>query len=264
MDFQSLWAGLLNAPAVQAVWNALVAFHQQPILGSLAALIGLIIILLTLWRNNKNTADLARQYRHYEMALVVRDKLSVHRLVDYHRGIAWRDFAAIGAATGIGGAAIMFSGNQLSLEMQFIVVVSIGAQVGATIMMMICDFIHTNTISPLVPPLRRMKIVGDSIVLGGGAMIFNIAAVISFMAVFSPWVSVFCSIIFIITVSRLSKLREIEISELRKWLKLEDQALWDEIDTLVRRTNKKERDKRLAAWFAEHWSPTYEDPCRER
>ncbi len=254
-------------------------FHDNPYNGSLVAIGSLIFILVILGIQNKNTKDTVRQYRHYEVALILRNKLSVHRLVDYHRGIVWRDFAAISTGSGVAGAALMFSGgggdlsfmsgavdggSGLSREGSIVLMASIAVQVASAIMMMICDFIHTNTISPLVPPLQRMRIVGEAIVMGGGAMIFNIAALISFMAVFSPWISVFCSAIFIMVVIRLTGLRAIEVRELRRWLKLQADEDWERIDQLVRNTGKKKRDAIYQQWYAEYWSDDYEDPCKER
>lgn len=253
--------------------------HMNPYYGSAVALGTLIFILVILQIQNKNTKDTVRQYRHYEVALILRNKLSVHRLVDYHRGIVWRDFAAISTSSGVAGAALMFGGggaamsyisganhdgSGLSEAGSVVLMVSIAVQVASAIMMMICDFIHTNTISPLVPPLQRMRIVGEAIVMGGGAMIFNIAALISFMAVFSPWISVFCSIIFVMVVMRLTRLRAIKVQELRRWLKLLADEDWDMIDELVRKTGKKRRDEVYQKWYAEYWSDEYEDPCKEK
>jgi hypothetical protein len=115
-----------------------------------------------------------------------------------------------------------------------------------------------------VPPLQRMKIVGEAIVLGGAAMIFNIAAVISFMSVFSAWVSIFCSIIFAFVVITLTGLRAIEVKELRRWLKMgpEADAEWNEIDQLVRRTGKAKRDRVFEESYYAKWAADYEDPCQ--
>lgn len=257
----------------EAIWNDLGAvalrFHEHPYNGSFVAIGSLIFILVILQIQNKNSARTVRQYRHYEVALILRNKLSVHRLVDYHRGIVWRDFAAISTGSGVAGAALMFGGaggasGGLSQESSVVLIASIAVQVASAIMMMICDFIHTNTISPLVPPLQRMRIVGEAIVMGGGAMIFNIAALISFMAVFSPWISVFCSAVFILVVMRLTRLRAIEVQELRRWLKLSSDEDWEQIDKLVRRTGKKARDRTFQKWYQEYWSDDYEDPCKER
>lgn len=252
--------------------GALAAFQKQPVLGSLFAIGSLIFILVVLAIQNKNTPDFVRQYRHYEVALILRKRLSVHRLIEYHREIAWRDFAAIGSASGLAGAALLAGGDlgdiagadahgHLTHDATVIVIASIGVQVASAVMMMICDFVHTNTISPLVPPLQRMKIVGEAIVLGGGAMIFNIAALISFMSVFSPWVSVFCSVVFAVTVIRLTGLRSIEVHELRKWVKIDLDSEWAPIDELVRLKSKKERDAIFAQEYKDGWPKDFEDPC---
>lgn len=272
--FQALasWLG----PFLINLGKSAQAFHKQPVLGALFALASLIFILAVLAIQNRNTAKYVRQYRHYEIALIIRNKLSVHRLVDYHRGIAWRDFAAISTSSGIAGAALMFSGggsgglsllgganaegSALTQDAAIILFVSIGFQVASAIVMMMCDFVHTNTISPLVPPLRRLEIVGDAIVLGGGAMIFNIAALISFMSIFSPWISVFCSVLFVCATWRLTLLRSIEVDELLKWLRMERDGEWAEIDSAVRLTGKKDRDRLFRKFYDEYWSMDHEDP----
>jgi hypothetical protein len=248
-------------------------------MGLWVALGSLVFILVVLNIQNRNTPKFVRQYRHYEIALIVRNKLSVHRLVDYHRGIAWRDFAAISTGSGIAGAALMFSnsgdisdvlsgavegaGGGLTSTAITIIIMSVGVQVASAIMMMICDFIHTNTISPIVPPLQRMRIVGEAIVLGGGAMIFNIAALISFLSVFSPFVSVFCSMIFAFVIIRLTSLRGIEVEELLKWVKMQPGAEWESIDAEVRTMNKRQRDEAVRSAYHANWTEHFEDPCRE-
>ncbi|HWA21008.1 MAG TPA: hypothetical protein VG735_01275 [Caulobacterales bacterium] len=277
---QALPLGSDLAPLIAAffagIGSAAQAFHKQPVLGALFALASLVFILVVLAIQNRNTTKYVRQYRHYEIALIIRNRLSVHRLVDYHRGIAWRDFAAISTSSGIAGAALMFSGGAsgglsllgganaqgtaLTQDAAIILFVSIGFQVASAIVMMMCDFVHTNTISPLVPPLRRLQIVGDAIVLGGGAMIFNIAALISFMSIFSPWISVFCSLLFVFVTWRLTALRSIEVDELLKWLRMERDGEWAEIDAAVRLTGKKQRDLLFRKFYDEYWSRDHEDP----
>jgi len=251
-------------------------FHTRPLFGACFALACLVYILIVFAVQNKNSPDFVRQYRHYEIALIIRKKLSVHRLVDYHRGIAWRDFAAISSGSGLAGAALLFgggnmgimagaapSGGGLSVEAAVIVVVSIGAQVASAVVMMICDFVHTNTISPLVPPLQRLKIVGEAIVLGGAAVIFNITALITFMSVFSPWVSVFCALVFTIAVVRLTSLRAIRVKELKKWLQINSDEEWAAVDEVVRLKGKKERDALFAANYDQEWSTDHENPWRD-
>lgn len=275
------WAGQVWLSTREWMWT----FHKSTEYGALVALGSLIFVLIVLSTQNRNTKKHIRQYRHYEIALVVRNKLSVHRLVDYHRGIAWRDFAAISTGSGIAGAALMFSNSGdisevlsgaaivagdatsqvegLTSSAIAIIIISVGVQVASAIMMMICDFIHTNTISPIVPPLQRMRIVGEAIVLGGGAMIFNIAALISFLSVFSPWVSVFCSIVFAFVVIRLTSLRGIEVDELLKWIKMSPGGEWDAIDLEVRTMNKHQRDQSVRDAYYANSADSFEDPSRE-
>ncbi len=255
----------------------IMAFHAQPLYGALIAVGSLAFVLIILAIQNKNAPEYVRQYRHYEVALILRRKLSVHRLVEYHRGIVWRDFAAISTGSGLAGAALMFGGSDigesaiagasgtsgLTLEASIIVMSSIAVQVGSAIMMMICDFVHTNTISPLVPPLQRMRIVGDTLVLGGGAMIFNIAALISFMSVFSPWVSVLCSAVFAVSLIRLTALRAIRVKELMRWLKIKHSDEWEQIDREVRLMKKAERDRRFEDEYYASWSDECEDPAHK-
>ena len=155
------------------------------------------------------------------------------------------------------------SGSRLTSSAIAIIIISVGVQVASAIMMMICDFIHTNTISPIVPPLQRMRIVGEAIVLGGGAMIFNIAALISFLSVFSPWVSVFCSIVFAFVVIRLTSLRGIEVDELLKWIKMSPGGEWDAIDLEVRTMNKRQRDQSVRDAYYANSADSFEDPSRE-
>jgi len=223
--FRTLFGLVLAIAIVPAIawfaWTNIVAIElfllrqYHPYIGVMAALVAAwSTVVFTAFNQNRDSRTKVRKYRAAEESLVGSDKINVGDLIQYHSNYKWHAYGSISFSTLFIIVSVIVAGDNYSMEENVVIGLSIFLLMLSAFILAAIDLMHTNTLSPLVPIRKRFELVNMSVVLGGFAVVLQIAAVISFVALFSVPASVGGAIAFFVLNVWVTRIRAIPRDDL--------------------------------------------------
>lgn len=207
------WFAWLNVDAIEQA----LARDYHPYVGVAAAFIAAwSTVVFTAFNQNRDSRAKVRKYRAAEESLVKDERIDPGDMVRYHSNYKWHTYGSISFSTLFIIVSVIVTGDSYSIEENVVIGLSIFLLMLSAFVLAAIDLMHTNTLSPLVPDRKRFELVNTSIVLGGFAVVLQIAAVISFVALFSVPASVGGAIAFFLLNVWITRIRAIPREELKE------------------------------------------------
>jgi hypothetical protein len=200
----------------------------------------LMIVLVPLMQNVVGgDAKEIRRYRYAEDFLISLGKLSMRDLVDYHRSYIWSAYGGVALSSSIVVAALLIEYEPKEFDSYLLMGLSTGLLAASGFCFICSDIIHVNTLTPLAPPSRRLKIVGRVLIVSGIGVGLFAVSVLGFMAMAHPIAPVIGALTLIFALSSLTNVRGLPKEELVEFFQLSDEE-WTQLVEAVK--NKRTLD----------------------
>jgi hypothetical protein len=188
-----------------------------------SSILGFVYVAAT---QNRKQRGVIRAYRWAEAVLIYQGRMSENELLQYHRSYNWHAYAGLAFSTVFILVSLLFNEKYGGLETA-IIYIGLALLTIATLLLGIIDFVHTNTLTPLVTIDARFRIIHWVIVFGGLALFLQICAVGVFLSLITPWLSVVSSVTGIGLMIFITSVRGVPLNSIAIERNLESSELSD-------------------------------------
>jgi len=160
-----------------------------------------------------------------------------NEILEYHRSYNWHAYAGLSFSTLFIVVPLFLDGkltDRTPVE-YFAIIFGLALLAVATVILGVIDFVHTNTLTPLVTTKRRFQIIHWVIVFGGAALALQICAVGVFLSLINPWLSIVSTIVALGLMAFLSEVRAIPAADIQIERGLTD----EQIEQVYQRSNRR-------------------------
>jgi len=184
-----------------------------------ALILGVIIVISPRLSKNK-----INKYRPYEMKLLTYDKLNLDDMLQYHAQYHWGDYAAAAISMMMISITFIVANKQdLNLPGQVVQSIAVLLMAAATIFLVWADLVHTNTQTPIIPIMRRFKLIDISVEFGTLSVMAILIAMQLFVALISFWITILVSVIYIFVFIIVMRARRIDYEEFFDYFKISEE-----------------------------------------
>ncbi len=168
-------------------------------------------------------------YRPYEQALLHHGKLELEDMLAYHSQYSWGNYAAVTIGMVLLSVTILaMDGDKLSDVERVIQVFGVICMTVAAIGLCWADLVHTNTQTPIIPVVRRFKLIDFSVQVGTMCTMVMLLAVLFFVCMISLAATIVCCVAYVVILIVVFKRRRVSKQEFFEYFNVRDAERWCE------------------------------------
>lgn len=196
--------------------------------GVLASLSGAVMtVVFVLLTQNRRVAKFILNYRSVEERLIAIKKMQIEEILRYHTEYNWDGYASMSVGALMVVVSILIDRGPPHGERGAVIVLSILFLALSAILLAIVDMFHTNTLSPIITTRKRFQLIDLILKIGSIAIVLQICAISSFIALINVWLSFAASAVALWFVVFFAVRRGMSVEELKAERGLTDQQAKD-------------------------------------
>jgi hypothetical protein len=192
--------------------------------GVLASISGAVMTtIFVLFTQNRRIPHFILRYRSAEERLIEFKKMQVEEIVRYHTEFNWDVYASMSVGALIIVVSVLYEKKDVLTDQKGVVIfLSLLFLALSATLLAIVDMFHTNTLSPLITTHKRFQLVDLTLKIGSIAIVLQICAISSFVALINVWLSFLVSAASLWLVVFFAVRRGVSLDDLKRERNLTD------------------------------------------